>query len=171
MQFPHDSDSNMALAYCQFRGILGEAGYPCDCAIVLTNPVSADFCSACPIPEAVRKGRLFGRRNATSASREPQIAAVGPGTEMKALLTELSLTPVSGCDCNARAAQMNQWGTIGCRENRDEIIGWLKDQQQKASWSLTVTAACKALGCTWFSILDPIGSIVDEAIRRAEAKL
>ena len=102
----------------------------------------------------------------------PAAAPSGPGTELKALLASLGLTPASGCDCNARAAQMNAWGVAGCRERRAEIVAWLREQATKASWSLAAVAAWKALKGfrRWFRVRDPLGSIVDEAIRRAEGK-
>lgn len=91
----------------------------------------------------------------------------GPGTELKALLASLGLTPASGCDCNARAAQMNAWGVDGCREHRDEIIAWLQEQKDKAGWLVAAQVGLKVFSEPWFKMSDPLGSMVDEAIRRA----
>lgn len=92
----------------------------------------------------------------------------GPGTELKKLLAELGLQPSSGCECEARARQMNAWGPDGCREHRAEIITWLKEEADKAGWVQKVAVFWKVKGCPWFSPLaDPFGSLVDEAIRRS----
>jgi len=66
---------------------------------------------------------------------------------------------------------MDDWGVDGCLENREIIVKWMKEaafsrwfhQQVAIGWSLA--------GEPWFRPLDPFGSIVDEAIRRAAAPL
>src|SRR5437879_2474819 len=68
---------------------------------------------------------------------EPTVEDPGPGTELMRLLSNLGLQPASGCDCAARAAQMNQWGVSGCREHRVEIVAWLDEQKRKAGWLVT----------------------------------
>jgi hypothetical protein len=68
-------------------------------------------------------------------------------------------------------AKMNRWGVDGCREHRAEIIAHLKAAYQETSWADFATASAKAIASGLaFSInpLDPFGSLVDEAIRRAE---
>lgn len=66
---------------------------------------------------------------------------------------------------------MNRWGASGCREHRGEIIQriktamyrtWVSDQI-KIGWSISREP--------WFNALDPVGCIVDEAIRRADDNL
>lgn len=62
---------------------------------------------------------------------------------------------------------MNDWGVDGCRQHRDVIIKWMKEatfsrwfnEQARIGWALIQEP--------WFNPLDPFGSIVDEAIRRA----
>jgi hypothetical protein len=95
----------------------------------------------------------------------------GPGTELKAILTALGFT-IGGCksECSKRADQMNAWGVEGCREHRETIIGWLKESADKLGWKeklLALTAVATGAACFVPSIMDPIGSIVDESIRRA----
>src|SRR5688572_97818 len=60
-------------------------------------------------------------------ARGPGAAAGGPGTELKRLLAELFLVASPGCACNKKAMQMDAWGVAGCRERREEIVGWLRD--------------------------------------------
>lgn len=92
----------------------------------------------------------------------------GPGTELKHLLASIGITEASGCGCGAKAAEMNRWGVAGCKEHRAEIIAWLREQQQKAGWAATLTAGINAVAAgLWLNPLDLLGSLVDEAIRRA----
>ena len=67
---------------------------------------------------------------------------------------------------------MDGWGVAGCRERRAEIVEWLKSQERKASWGTRLFAAFRTVtsGMWWLNPLDPLGSLTDEAIRRAEAK-
>ena len=103
----------------------------------------------------------------TQAVRAPH----GPGTELKKLLGSLGLTTTDDCKCNSRAAEMDRKGAQWCREHRDEIIGWLKEEAAKRSWRDVAGAVLKAAtGEFRPSILDPFGSLVDEAIRRSDAQ-
>lgn len=97
----------------------------------------------------------------------------GPGTELKAILASLNINPSPSCDCNARAWQMDEWGVTGCKTNRDTIILWLKEGQDRWGWSNSFSIISSAI---WSGLafklnpLDPIPGLVDEAIRRAEEK-
>lgn len=109
-------------------------------------------CSTCAIAdhEPLTPEQIAARNQ----PRSP-VPAHGPGTELKAMLAELGISP-ENCNCNARAAQMNRWGAA-CKEHRLEIAAWLKE------------AATNAV--TEFKVDDPIEAflpLVDEAIRRAE---
>lgn len=116
----------------------------------------------------------------------------GPGTELKARLTDLGI-PAGWCEgCNGRAVTMDRNGIEWCRQNRDLIVSWLIEaegnfaraaaaearadgkeptaaQVQRAKsaqrWKTGWAAAAKMI---WINPLDPFGSLVDEAIRRAE---
>lgn len=52
----------------------------------------------------------------------------GPGTQLKGLLRLLGITASSACSCNARAAQMDEWGPDECEKRIPEIVGWLEQQ-------------------------------------------
>jgi hypothetical protein len=109
------------------------------------------------------------------SSQEPSVPAPphGPGTELKALLTTLGIEPTGGCTCNAKVLQMDIWGIGECRRRRDEIAGWLRDRQTEWGLSDKLTAVGRAFltGLAFrLSPVDPFGSLVDEAIRRAEAQ-
>lgn len=100
---------------------------------------------------------------------------LGPGTELKNILASIGLTP-QGCRCETRVAQMNQWGIEGCKQpaNREAIINWLRTEEKKRGWGdkikaglLTITTGLVAE----LSPTDPLGSIVDVAISRAEERV
>jgi hypothetical protein len=93
----------------------------------------------------------------------------GPGSELKALLGELGVT---GCKmgCNGRAAQMDRWGIAGCRENRETICGWITEQKNAASLLTQATVVANLIRTGLVLRIHSVGDLVDEAIRRAEAK-
>lgn len=126
--------------------------------------------------------------------RRPCRQAIGAGHEMKKLLTELGI-PAGWCEtCAKRAESMDQHGIQWCKENRATIVEWLAEAELKYARDAAATArgdgkeptakqvskaqtaqrwrtaweAAKQL--FWISPIDPFGSLVDEAIRRAEAK-
>lgn len=93
----------------------------------------------------------------------------GPGTELKHLLKELGIDIVTNCSCNSRAQEMNKWGVQGCRDRREEIVQWLKEEQDRRRWLSIVGPGIRAVAKgLWINPLDHLGSLVDEAIRRAE---
>lgn len=95
----------------------------------------------------------------------------GPGTELKKILESLGITPDPTCDCRRRANDMDIMGVEGCRDNREMIIGWLREGQDRWGWKDKFPAIGKAI---WSGLafklnpLDPFPGLVDEAIRRAE---
>lgn len=91
----------------------------------------------------------------------------GPGTELKKIIADLELTGVKGCGCGQKASVMDAWGVGGCRANRDTIAKWIKKSLAKVSFGKRLAAYRKLRKADWFSHLDPYGSVVDEAIRRA----
>lgn len=118
----------------------------------------------------------------------------GPGTELKRLLAEIGV-PQGWCEgCKKRAEAMDQGGVQWCRENRATIIGWLREAEEKFArdaaalargdgkeptskqvskaktaqrWKVGWEAAKQLF---WISPVDPHGSFVDEAIKRAAAR-
>lgn len=100
----------------------------------------------------------------------------GVGTELKVLLASLGLSP-GGCNCEKRAREMDRWGVEVCKSRREEILGWLREEQQKRGWReyfLATKNAARELVLgrikTVISPLDPAVGLLDEAIRRAEAQ-
>jgi hypothetical protein len=105
------------------------------------------------------------------AQATPPPLNYGPGTELKKLLADLGLNEQGGCGCAVRANQMDNWGVDGCREHREEILGWLREQQEKVGWATKLKAGALAVKTGLaFSLnpFDPAPGLLDEAIRRAD---
>ena len=102
----------------------------------------------------------------------PERWKAGPGTELHAILESMGIKPSESCPCRNRICQMNKWGPEGCRERRDEIVAWLREQQERRGWAEQISAGMRTLttGLAFrLNLVDPLGSLVDEAIRRATA--
>jgi hypothetical protein len=92
-----------------------------------------------------------------------------PGTQLRLLIEDCKLKGDADCGCTQLEARMNQWGPDGCREHRAEIVAQLTRNYRKVTWTEKLYAGRGLLREKWFRIADPVGSFVDEAIRRAEA--
>jgi hypothetical protein len=95
----------------------------------------------------------------------------GPGTELKKILSSVGIEPKPSCDCNGKMIQMDVWGVEECRENRDVIVGWLRDNADKWGWSGFGKAAIKSVAtglALKINPLKPYESLVDLAISNAE---
>lgn len=76
------------------------------------------------------------------------------------------------CNCNALRSEMNALGVDGCRRMRDHLLVQLRDNAAHVPWTsyATATVAAVRTGIAWrLNPLDPVGSLLDEAIRRAES--
>lgn len=80
-------------------------------------------CEKCPFPDHRPVG-------------EPvRITTHGPGTELKRLLRLHGINPdEAGCQCNARAADMDERGPEWCEANIETIVGWLKEESDRRGW-------------------------------------
>jgi hypothetical protein len=68
---------------------------------------------------------------------------------------------------------MNTWGPQICGEHRSEIAANMRTNAESYGWKTLATATARAVltGLAWrLNPLDPYGSLVDEAIRRAAAE-
>lgn len=162
------SGVTLPMPACRHRGKI--RGDWCECAsnrILLGKPGLA------PLSLCLRPCPYADQPNREDVSPPPAVVTGGPGTELKRLLGELGLTPVSGCGCDDRAALMDSWGVAGCRERRAEILAWLTDAREKAGWRVTLAAGLRALSgaIEGLDLRDPLGWLVDEAIRRADLRV
>lgn len=124
------------------------------CRMYSESPAFRALCDAQPAPPA------------TPYAPPP----AGPGSELKALLASLGV-PACTVGCGGYAALMDSWGVEGCRRRREEVAARLREQAAKAGWAAKLRAAALAAAQGLvFNPLDPYGSLVDEAIRRAEGR-
>lgn len=143
---------------------------PCSCdhSEYRGVPFVAGMCRFCWL---YHNQRNYQRKwGGVSASPPP---TGGPGTELKAILASVGIVPKLNCGCEAMARRMDDWGPQGCRANRQEIVAFLRKKQRRMSWGerLTLAAQSFATGLILHvNPLDTVNSILDEAIRRAEAK-
>lgn len=118
--------------------------------------------------EKSRSVRAAAPPQAVTNGKKPH----GPGWHLKTMLAEVTTAKLD-CRCESTAAWMDSLKVVGCRKKRAEII--TRINQNRAAWSwveqIEIAAAIAAHAFDWhLSPLDPIGSLVDEAIRRAEAE-
>lgn len=97
----------------------------------------------------------------------------GPGTELKAMLLEIGAKTTHGCGCNDLALTMDRLGVEGCRKEREHIVEKLRGNAAVLNLVEFGRLAVSSLTATWITSIHPFdryGSLVDEAIRRTEAK-
>jgi hypothetical protein len=95
----------------------------------------------------------------------------GPGTELLNLNAQLKIRPKRGCKCHALAVRMDELGIEGCRAHRVELLAALAENYQLYGRLDKLTAAVHALATGIAFRLDPrdpLGSLFDEALRRAQ---
>jgi hypothetical protein len=112
---------------------------------------------------------------AVSQRQADRLAAVlagnGVGSHLWRLLESLNVRHSPTCECLAWAERMNAWGPAGCRLARAEIVAHMRDSAKHYGWGELARSAAKAVttGLVWrINLLDLYGSLLDEAIRRAE---
>ena len=94
----------------------------------------------------------------------------GPGTELKAMLLALGIQSMASCRCQEMAQRMDDLGVQGCREHRAELVEYLRQQVPALATHELALAAIRAVWsglAIHLSLTDPVGSLLDEAIRRA----
>jgi hypothetical protein len=107
--------------------------------------------------------------------RELAIAeGTGPGSQLWNMLADdFGIDHKPNCPCLSTAERMNSLGPEGCKENRRELIRAIKEGKALYSWRETVFAAIKGTASgaiiSYINPFDPLGSLIDEAVRRAEA--
>lgn len=94
--------------------------------------------------------------------------AQGPGTEFELLASEIGVTSSENCTCARLKESMNRLGAAGCRQHRGTLAAAVKKNYATLPW---VTAIRAGWNAKWLvNPLDPFGSLIDEAVRRAEDK-
>jgi len=80
----------------------------------------------------------------------------GAGTELKKLLSWFNINSSPTCSCNLKAKAMNDNGTQWCKDNKELILSWLREEAIKRNLPFFNYGAKK---------------ILNIAIARAERKL
>lgn len=91
----------------------------------------------------------------------------GPGTHLHLILGSLGVVPTSGCQCAERMNQMDAWGPELCRQNRDTILGWLRESYDEAGVLDKLRAGANAVAQ---GLPKSIEGILDLAIERSETQ-
>lgn len=55
----------------------------------------------------------------------------GVGTKLKGLLSMVGIKASENCSCNQRARAMDERGVEWCEENKETIVGWLREEAGK----------------------------------------
>jgi len=97
----------------------------------------------------------------------------GVGSQLWKLLEGIGIEHKATCNCIHWAEKMNKWGKNGCNENRKLIIENMKNNAKSYGWGDISKAVTKSItsGLAFkLSIVDPYGSLLNEAIRLSEQK-
>ena len=55
----------------------------------------------------------------------------GPGSELKKMFSLVGIKSTPTCSCNRRAGEMDTKGIEWCKNNKEEILGWLEEEATK----------------------------------------
>lgn len=110
-------------------------------------------------------------REAAENPTAPQVHRLPPlggtGTELSLIFAELGIKPKASCGCKAKAAAMDSWGIEGCKERRVEILEWMREAYDSASFGEWLAAGISA---AWQGKPKSCAGLLDLAIERAEQK-
>jgi hypothetical protein len=80
------------------------------------------------VQQQVTKAKKLAERQAPVVTYVP---AVGPGTELKKMLSKIGIKASPTCSCNKRAQIMDEKGIEWCKANTTTIVGWLREEATK----------------------------------------
>jgi hypothetical protein len=109
------TDKKYLLFRCAERGYSIEEVMPCVMSQDGDNWTVDTFHASYPSSPKFQKTEIVG----------------GTGTELKNLLKLIGITASPTCICNARAKTMDENGIQWCEDNKDTILGWLKEEANK----------------------------------------
>lgn len=92
-----------------------------------------------------------------------------PGTKLKEMLQSMGFKTCG--TCAEWADRMDAWGPDGCVEHREEIVNRLREAWSGVTmqeWMVFIWRATTRKLSFIPSLTDPVGSLVDEAIRRSK---
>lgn len=101
---------------------------------------------------------------------QPALIVGGVGTELKKLLATFGLAEVPGCRCRQRAAEMDWRGIDWCEENKETILGWLKEEadRRKLPWLEFAArlAIDRAIAAAKRAAIPPLGDLTQPTQRQ-----
>ena len=95
------------------------------------------------------------------------VPLLGPGTELKGIFTELGITETENCGCRKLMNQMNKWGK-DCILHTPSILRMLRENAVGAGWDKQMKTEWPEM---WEQFDEVMRGLVEEAVRRAEAKI
>jgi hypothetical protein len=130
-----------------------------------------------PKPVVAPRIKAAPRENPRVQAQAKPVSVDLPGDELHAIYESLGVQRKSNCPCNAKIAEMNKFGSAGCRANFDEIVNWQREgmkqytvtERATAAWHMMTSGLAFEIGVMNWA--DPFPALVDLAIKRAEAKL
>lgn len=110
-----------------------------NCQFVRTDEDKVLTCTQCGIPIKVNAEPNKVTRNCLAAKhlwpkipdRRTAAQRIGPGTELKMMLSRLGLASTPGCKCNQRAQVMDMEGPDWCEGHIEEICDWMEEEANK----------------------------------------
>ncbi len=94
------------------------------------------------------------------------------GSQLRRIIDDLNVNKRAGCGCDQLEFDLNVAGPAVCRAQRAAIIVRLRKNASYygvGDWTKAAVAAIKR-GMTFIKLRDVVGSLLDEAIRRAETE-
>jgi hypothetical protein len=91
------------------------------------------------------------------------------------MLDAIGVQEKADCNCKLVRRRMDEWGVSGCQDpaNQAWIVAQMEANAARYSWLEKVQVAMSAAASPLAFVIDPLdiyGSLVREAIRRADAK-
>lgn len=95
----------------------------------------------------------------------------GPGQELREIFASIGIKPKKTCKCSAITQWMDEIGVDGCKRDRNaivrEICAGIKNYSA-SEVAFSIVRMVESGLSMLISPLDPIGSLYDVAVRRAE---
>ena len=187
----HDDCPHWQNGQCRVAAAL----VPADCPTV-AHLTACDVCTSADPPRAIN--RVTVSLAVSSAKHRPDIVTailashrtlllsaagaerltaiidgVDVGSQLWRLLSSLKIHHTPTCDCLTLAERMNALGPVGCRRERADLVAQMRTNASAYGWGAVAIAAGRAVVTglvLHINPLDPYGSLLDEAIRRADEK-
>lgn len=126
------------MMFCRYVRVAGTDDFQCSqCSRILRN-----------LPDA----KIIVRRCTADGNGPPvkipyRAVERGVGFQVKRILKKLKFVPKPGCQCNARAREMDRQGPQWCRDNIEMIVDWLQEEFNRQKKMHRCKAKCPNDSC------------------------